>query len=75
MNQRPGMFSSWGKAIQSLLFIIACSLIAWSGVAYAAMQGVRYMHRHTHFSGGLISLVVIALLVLVFLKILKWLAE
>jgi len=75
MDQRPGMFSSWGKAIQWLLFIVACSLLAWQGVVYAAQQGIRIMHRHAHFSGGLISLVVIALLVLVFLKILKWLSE
>ena len=63
--------------VQSVLFILACLLLCWTGVVYAASWGAKAMHRymHVHISGELISLLVIIFLVLMLIKILKWLAE
>lgn len=76
MNQRPGI-QSRGMTVQAVLFILACLLLCWRGVIYAAELGAGVLHRHAHVhaSGGLISLLVIIILILILIKILKWLAE
>jgi high-affinity K+ transport system ATPase subunit B len=63
--------------VQCVLFILACILLSWRGVIFAAQRSAEIIHRHAHVhvSGGLISLLVIIILVLILIKILKWLAE
>ena len=63
--------------MQSVLFILACMLLCWTGVVYAASVSalVLYRYAHVHLSVELVSLLVVIILVLMIIKILKWLVE